>query len=52
MPLARRQVALDDAYAAHPERFPNGPPTVKPLPQAVYINPPEDLLGRSEPKAH
>ena len=50
--LGRRQAALDDAYAAHPERFPNGPPTVKLLPQAVYINPPEDLLGRSEPKAH
>ena len=36
---ARRQVALDEAFRAHPERFPNGPPKVR-LPDAeVHINP-------------
>lgn len=36
---ARRQAALDDAYAAHPERFPNGPPVVRRPPASVAINP-------------
>lgn len=36
---ARRQAALDEAYAAHPERFPNGPPVVRRPPVAVHINP-------------
>jgi transposase InsO family protein len=36
---ARRQQALDTAYTAHPERFPNGPPVVKKPPAAVHINP-------------
>lgn len=39
--LARRQEVLAAAHAAHPERFPKGPPAVKPLPGAVYINPPK-----------
>jgi putative transposase len=36
---ARRQVALDHAYAQHPERFPNGPPIVRRPPTSVAINP-------------
>jgi putative transposase len=36
---AIRQAALDAAYQAHPERFPNGPPRVRLPPAAVYINP-------------
>lgn len=36
---ARRQTALDAAFAAHPERFPNGPPFAKRPPAAVHINP-------------
>jgi putative transposase len=36
---ASRQAALDAAYAAHPERFPHGPPTVRLPPSAVHINP-------------
>jgi putative transposase len=36
---ARRQGALDRAYAAHPERFPNGPPVVPRPPATVSINP-------------
>jgi putative transposase len=49
--LAERQRVLDAAYAAHPERFVNGPPKVPSLPQAVWINPPEDK-SRSEIKLH
>lgn len=36
---AIRQAALDGAYQAHPERFPNGPPRVSLPPSAVQINP-------------
>lgn len=36
---AVRQAALDDAYNAHPERFPNGAPRVPMPPLAVHINP-------------
>jgi putative transposase len=35
----RRQIALDAAYGAHPERFPNGPPVVRRPPTSVAINP-------------
>lgn len=34
-----RQSALDAAYTAHPERFPNGPPTARRPPTKVEINP-------------
>lgn len=37
---ARRQAALDAAYAAHPERFVKGPPKVARPPASVAINPP------------
>jgi putative transposase len=42
---ARRQAALDAAFAAHPERFVRGRPSVKLPPAAVSINPlaPESL---------
>lgn len=36
---AVRQAALEDAFRAHPERFPNGPPRVPLPPRAVHINP-------------
>ncbi len=36
---AVRQATLDNAYRAHPERFPNGPPRVPLPPAAVHINP-------------
>lgn len=43
---ARRQAALDVAHAAHPERFPNGPPIVRRPPTSVAINPlPLDVDG-------
>jgi len=49
--LAERQRVLDAAYAARPERFVNGPPKVPSLPQAVWINPPEDK-SKSEIRLH
>ena len=36
----RRAQVLAEAYALHPERFPNGCPSPRPLPTAVWINPP------------
>jgi len=39
--LRRRQLALDVAFAAHPERFVRKPPAPLFLPGAVYINPPK-----------
>ena len=36
---AVRQAALDDAFEAHPERFPHGAPSVPLPPRAVSINP-------------
>jgi len=36
-----RAAVLTAAYAAHPERFVRKPPAPKPLPTAVWINPPE-----------
>jgi putative transposase len=39
--LRRRQDVLSEAYNAHPERFVGKPPASKPLPDAVWINPPE-----------
>jgi putative transposase len=45
--VARRQAALDAAYAQHPERFRSGPPKAAIPPATVYLNPPEDR-SRSE----
>ena len=39
--LAQRQRALEAAWADHPERFVRGKPKPNPLPEAVWINPPE-----------
>jgi putative transposase len=42
--IATRQIALDAAYRAHPERFVARPPTHPRLPPAVWINPPPPTL--------
>jgi putative transposase len=47
--LAKRHEAMLAAYATHPERFPNGAPRRATLPEAVWINPPED---RSQVEIH
>ena len=36
----QRARVLADAFAKHPERFPNGLPTPSALPTEVWINPP------------
>jgi hypothetical protein len=42
--LIKRQRVLEDAYAARPERFVKGSPTVSELPEVVWINRPISLL--------
>jgi len=44
----QRQRVLDAAYAAQPERFVCGRPTVQPLPEAVWINPPKEASASTE----
>jgi putative transposase len=39
------------AYAAHPERFVQGPPGLEILPHAVWINPPAKATGQDAPGA-
>ncbi len=41
---ARRQIVLQAAYAAHPERFVAGLPVPPALPTAAWINPPKPAL--------
>ena len=48
--LDQRQSVLDAAYLAHPERFVQKPPTAKPPPTSVWINPP--ATPNSEEKSH
>jgi len=43
---AARQVVLDGAYAAHPERFVHKRPEPPALPNAVWINPPKEVPPR------
>lgn len=45
---SRHRVRLA-AYAAHPERFVNGPPRRQNLPNAVWINPPEETTHQDAP---
>ena len=42
--LHQRQVVLQTAYQQHPERFVRGIPHPLPLPEAVWINPPQPDL--------
>ena len=43
--LERRQAVMLQAFAAHPERFVKGPPRLKAMPEAVWINPPKPQNG-------
>ncbi len=49
--LATRQQALDRAYAQTPERFVRKPPKPAPLPDAVWINPPDNTGQLQTPAA-
>ena len=44
----QRTQVLAGAFAQHPERFPNGRPSPRPLPTAVWINPPRARVGDEE----
>ena len=46
--IARREAVLRAAWAAHPDRFVSGEPKPKPLPEAVWINPPTPTLPTQE----
>lgn len=51
--LARRQLALDAAFARHPERFPRGAPRVARPPREVWINEPTGkIMTPMEVPAH
>ncbi len=39
----QREAVMQQAYAAHPERFVKGAPVLPPLPTAVWINPPRQV---------
>ncbi len=45
--FATQQATLDAHYAAHPERYPNGPPQAKRPPTIVTINPADGLAAES-----
>ncbi len=47
--LERRHRTREAAYAAHPERFVQGPPRLKVLPHAVWINPPTKSTDQDAP---
>jgi len=44
----QRGRVLAKAFALHPERFPNGTPSPRPLPTAVWINPPTTRVDGDE----
>ena len=46
--IARRKAVLRKAFAIHPGRFVSGEPKPKPLPEAVWINPPSLPLTTQE----
>jgi putative transposase len=50
--LARRQRVLDEAYAKNRERFVRAPPRPRPLPEAVWINPPQEVTKKTVNATH
>ena len=46
--IEARQHALFAAYQAHPERFVRKPPSPSPLTEAVWINPPKQLVKKED----
>ncbi len=46
--VERRKAVLQRAWAAHPERFVAGEPKPKPIPETVWINPPELVTPTQE----
>jgi putative transposase len=50
--LAQRQVVLDTAYRAHPDRFVRQPPKPLPLPSEVWINKPVPIDQKTKEETH
>jgi putative transposase len=50
--LANRQVVLDAAYRAHPERFVRHPPKPLPVPSEVWINKPVPTHQKTKEESH
>jgi putative transposase len=50
--LAARQLVLDAAYQAHPDRFVRRPPKPLPLPSEVWINKPAKTDPKTEENSH
>jgi putative transposase len=50
--LAARQVVLDAAYQAHPDRFVRRPPKPLPLPSEVWINKPIKIDLKTDENSH
>jgi putative transposase len=50
--LRARQAVVQQAQAAHPERFVKGPPTLPSLPPAVWINRPQPVLNLAVADLH
>jgi putative transposase len=48
----KRQAVMQQAYAAHPERFVRGPASVPAIPAAVWINPPQPAPSVPTAVAH
>ena len=46
----QRQAVMLQAFEAHPERFVAGPPVLKAMPEAVWINPPKPEAERKHEK--
>jgi putative transposase len=50
--LAQRQLVLDAAYRAHPDRFVRQPPKPLPLPSDVWINRPVQIGQKTKEESH
>ena len=50
--MAARQVVLDAAYQAHPNRFVRRPPKPLPLPPEVWINKPVNTDSKTDENSH
>ncbi len=50
--LTQRQVVLDSAYRAHPDRFVRQPPKPLPLPSEVWINKPVPTDQQTKKESH
>jgi hypothetical protein len=49
--IAAHQTVLDDAFAAHPERFPNGRPVRQQPDREVWINKPRAERREATPSS-